>query len=263
MRRTNVVFLSVILASAANCFASLITTAAVGTNLVPTSGAGFGSVLTLLNAQDSGGGNTDGLEANCNVISGGSVSSACTGPFSSLALNDPGNQNHAQSIGATGITNSSTAASELLLVFNTNQTGPHTPQGEAITLDALGLAIWNGNNLIFSTVTTMSDLYDTTLQGVGQAGFGYKLDAAQAATAQAAINTAIAGGATLNTLMVTGAFKAGCVTGNVGCTNDGPETIFLDAQGAGVTPSVPEPMSLSLVGCGLLALGLFRKRFSA
>ncbi len=29
------------------------------------------------------------------------------------------------------------------------------------------------------------------------------------------------------------------------------------------TPSVPEPISLSLVGGGLLALGLFRKRFSA
>jgi hypothetical protein len=250
------------LAGAANCFASLIPISAVGTNLVPTSGAGFGNVLTLLNAQDSGGGNTDGLEANCDVISSGSVISACSGPFASLALNDPGNQNHAQSIGATGITNSTTAASQLLLVFNTNQTGPHTPQGEAITLDALGFAIWNGNTLIFSTLTTLSDLYDVTLQGVGQAGFGYKLDAAQAAAAQTAINTAIAGGATLNTLMVTGAFKAGCLTGNVGCTNDGPETIFLDAQGAGVVP-VPEPISLSLVGGGLLALGLFRKRFSA
>jgi len=263
MRRTNVLFLTVMLASAASCFASLIPISAVGTNLVPTSGAGFGSVLTLLNAQDSGGGgSSDGLEANCNVISGGSVSSACTGIFSNLTLNDPGNQNHAQSIGATGITDSTTAASQLLLVFNTNQTAPHTPQGEAITLDALGFAIWNGNNLIFSTLTTLSDLYDTTLQGVGQAGFGYKLDAAQAATAQAAINTAIAGGATLNSLMVTGAFEAGCLTGNVGCANDGPETIFLDAQGPGVA-TVPEPISLSLVGGGLLALGLFRKRISA
>ncbi|HSR07666.1 MAG TPA: PEP-CTERM sorting domain-containing protein, partial [Bryobacteraceae bacterium] len=164
-----------------------------------------------------------------------------------------------QSIAATGITNASTAASQLLLVFNTNQTGPHTLQGEAITLDALGLAIWNGNTLVWSTLTTLSDVYDTTLQGVGQAGFGYKLDAAQAAAAQTAINTAIAGGASLNSLMVTGAFQAGCLSpATTSCANGGPETVFLDSQAA-----VPEPMSLSLVGGGLLALGLFRKRFSA
>jgi hypothetical protein len=229
---------------------------------VPSSGAGYGSVLTLLNAQDSGGGQTNGVEANCDVIiSGGSLSSACSDPFGSLALDDAGNQNHAQSIAATGITNASIAASELLLVFNTNQTGAHNPADEAIYLDALGLAIWNGETLVWGTVTTLNDLYDTTLQGIGVAGFGYKLDATQAGLAQAAIDDAILHhGATLSTLMVTGAFKAGCLTGTSGCANDGAETIFLSAQGPQI---VPEPMSLALVGGGLLAFGLFRKRFSA
>lgn len=254
-------YLTVMLASGVNCFASLIPISAVGTNLVPISGAGYGSVLTLLNAQNSSGAGSDGLETNCNIISGGSVISSCSGPFSSLTLNDAGNQNHAQSIGATGITNSSLAASQLLLVFNTNQTGPHTPAGESITLDTLGLALWYNGNMIFSALSTLSDTYDTTLQGVGQAGFGYKLDAAQAAAAQLAINNAIAGGASLNTILVTGAFKAGCLTGTDNCGNDGPETLFLDAQGGGVVV-VPEPLSLSLVGGGLLALGLFRKRLS-
>ena len=262
MRRTNALFFTIMLASAASCFASLIPISAVGTNLVPTSGAGYGSVSTLLNADNSSGSNTDGLESNCNLFTNSVVSQSCGGPFASLGLtiHDAGQQNNAQSIGSTGITNSSTAAQQILLVFNTNQTGPHTAEGEAITLQALGLALWYNGDLIFSAVRSTADTYDTTLQGVGQAGFGYQLDAAQAAAAQIAINNAIAGGATLNTIFATGAFQAGCLTGvTTGCANDGPETLFLDSQAA----VVPEPMSLSLVGGGLLALGLFRKRFSA
>ncbi|HSR09458.1 MAG TPA: hypothetical protein VLM42_20155, partial [Bryobacteraceae bacterium] len=261
MRRTNVLFLTVMLAGAANCFATLIPISAVGTNLVPTSGAGYGSVSTLLNANNSSGSTTDGLESNCNLFTNSVVTQDCGGPFTSLGLtiHDAGNQNHAQSLGSAGITNSGTAAQQILLVFNTSQTGPHTSAGESITLDALGLALWYNGNLIFSAVRSTHDTYDTTLQGVGQAGFGYKLDATQAAAAQLAINAVISGGGSLNDILVTGAFKAGCLTGTDNCGNDGPETLFLDAQGGGVVV-VPEPLSLSLVGGGLLALGLFRKR---
>jgi hypothetical protein len=258
MKHCSAVFASLFLLSAVNCLADLVPIAPVGTNQVPTSGAGYGNVLTLLNAHNSSGSLTDGLETNCDIISGGSVVSECSGPFASLTLHDAGNQNHAQSIGATGITDSTLAASELLLVFNTNQTGPHAPSDESITLDALGLALWWNGSLIYSTVTTVSDTYLQTLQGVGQAGWGYQLDSSQAADAQTAIDAAIAGGATLNNILVTGAFTAGCLPGTTFCANDGPETLFLDAHGAGV---IPEPASVIMLGTVLFALSVSARRW--
>lgn len=258
MGRIVVVFFVVLLGTAP-CFADLIPIAPVGTNQVPSSGAGYGSVLTLLNAHNTSGSNADGLETNCNILSGGAVLSACTGPFATMpgGLNDPGNQNETWSIAATGITDPSQAASQLLLVFNINQEGSDT----TITLQNLGLALWYNGSPIFSALTATNDTYNAIAQGIGQAGWGYQLDSTQAAAAQTAINTAILGGATLNNIFVTGAFRAGCLTGTAGCANDGPDTLFLDAHGATVS-SIPEPASIVALGTALLAIagGLLRRR---
>jgi hypothetical protein len=255
MRRLNVAALIILLVGAVNCFADIVPISSVPTNRVPLGGTGYGNVLTLLNAQDSGGGQTDdGLEANCDIVSGGVAVSSCSGPFSSLTLNDPGNQNHAQSIAATGITDSTTAASQLQLVFNINQTG----SSQAITLQDIGLALWVGDTNIFSALSARTDTYTTIEQGNGQSGFAYELDATQAAAAQTAIDNAIAGGATLSTILVTGAFQAGCPPPGT-CANDGAETLFLQHQKGSV--SVPDGgVTLMLLGGVLVGIESLRRK---
>lgn len=234
-------------------FAELIPTAPIPTNWVDFTGTGYGNVMTLLNAHDSGGGQSDGVEANCNVIVLGSVQSSCTGVFADLTLNDPGLQNHAYSLATAGATDPSATASELRLVFNASQTGADP----AITLDAIGLALWVGDTPIFNELTMLSgNTYHFTDHGVGQGGFAYKLDDAGVTAAQNAINNAIALGATLDGILVTGAFQAGCVEGNGECANDGPDSIFL-----GVFATVPEPASIATLGAALAAIaGIARRR---
>jgi hypothetical protein len=261
MHRLTVAGVIVLLVGAVNCFANLVPTALpVGTNLIPNSGSGYGNVLTLLNAQDKN--DSDGLEANCGVapFSGGNATEACSGPFSSLTLNDPANQNQVQTIGASGITNASTAASQLLLIFNINQQG----SSDAILLQNIGLALWDASgNLLFGTLSARSDEYTPIEQGIGTAGFGYKLDSGQAAAAQTAINTYLAANTTktLSDIFVTGAFQAGCPPGTA-CANDGAETLFLGAQGSTVV--VPDGgITLMLLGGALVGLETLRRRIRA
>lgn len=262
MQRLTSALVIVLLVGTVNCFANLIPTNTTPNNLVPNNGSGYGNVLTLLNAQDKNTSPDDGLEANCGVapFSSGNATQVCTGPFASLTLNDPSNKNEVQTIGATGITVSSTAASQLLLVFNINQQG----SSDAITLQDIGLALWDANgNLLFGTLTSTSDSYTPIEQGIGNAGFGYKLDATQAGQAQLAINSYLAAnpGKTLNDIYVTGAFQAGCPPAGT-CANDGAETLFLSAQGSTVV--APDGgMTLMLLGGGLVALETLRRRLRA
>jgi hypothetical protein len=252
------VLLIALLLGAINCFASLIPFGTVPTNVVPTKGAGFGDVLTLLDAHESSATGGDGIEANCDIISGGGVLSSCTG-WSGLALNDPGTENHAQSIAATGITNGALAASQLLLIFNVAQEGTGAEGGESLMLRAIGLKLWYNGNNIFTALSTRTDVYNEAQQGLGNAGFGYQLDSAQATAAQNAINGVLAGGGTLHNILVTGAFQAGCAPAGAGCPDDGPESLFLGAHGEGVV-ATPEPASVISLGTGLLAIALLIRR---
>jgi hypothetical protein len=248
----------IFLAGSGSCFANIVPISIVPTDVVPTSGAGYGHVLTLLNAHNSSGRHSDGIEANCDVInSSGNVVGSCTGPFSAMpgGLNDGANENHAQPIGDTGITNASHAAEQLLLIFNISQQG----NAQTINLLDIGLALWYNNTLIFSALSSRTDTYSQPQQGNGKAGFGYGLDSGAAAAAQSAINSARSGGATLDTILVTGAFRAGCLSGQ-GCANGGAESLFL---GAHVTAVPDGGLTAILLSVGFVAIETLRRKLRA
>jgi len=141
----------------------------------------------------------------------------------------------------------------LVLIFNGNEGGG---PGQDITLTALGLSLYSstGTRLITFTAPSLPVTY-TALPGVGNAGFAFALDAAEAAQANALL------AATTPTTRLRIGTEA-TATG----ANSGPETIQLTTVtntgvGGGGGGTVPEPSTLLLVGSGLaLALGGVRRR---
>ena len=203
---------------------------------VPSSGSGLGAVNTLLTFTSPGGSST---ETGCvGAGSGGSVitgSAACPSGFTG------GNEQAANNVFSTasaGFTN----FNNLQLIFNASEPG----SAPGISLDSLALTIFSSTGVLLQTHTLTSPYsIADAFPGTGNAGFGFMLDSGEAAQA----NALLTGGAVL---YIGASANASEATG-------GLETIFIRTT-APTSSTVPEPVSLSLVGGGLLALGLLRKR---
>jgi hypothetical protein len=237
--------------------------------LVPEAGQGFGNIIVLAGAQthqnDPGGGNYEIVCAGPNGTTQQASWASCD-TFGVPNNTDIIHLDRPITLGGAGdyslgITDFSTAASQVTLIFNGDQIGGEN----VITLRALALGFWYWDGSDFTKVWDTWNWVDNTLggqSGQGSAGYGYVLDAAQAQAAQTALNGV--SGANLTNIYLGGGFIAGCgLPGDLfandtepsGCiaTNDGPD----DLKIARIAPttSVPEPASILGLGTVLFLLG--------
>lgn len=140
---------------------------------------------------------------------------------------------------------SSTTFSNFVLLFNGNEGGNAGEQ--PITLTNLALNLFSPTGTLLGSFTLASPYsVSAFFEGTGTAGFGFQLDATQAAQANAALLA--------NPSLVIG--TAARATG----ANAGPETISLSTLSG--TTSVPDAGgTVALLGLGLLALAGLNRRF--
>jgi hypothetical protein len=218
----------------------LALTAAVATLVVPAhamlvlqgpddfDGTGLGAVNTVLTLL-SPGSSSDEIGAvrrlpgdDGDVITGDALTGA--------------SQTQTLSLAALGIN----SASDLRVVFNAVEPGNADANG--ITLNDLRLSIFSpdGTELFNSGSLTAPIDFAETFTGVGNAGFVFALDAAQATAAQA-----LAFGADFGDNLV-GLYA------NLSDATGGPETFFV--------ASIPEPQTYALMLAGLGVVGFMAAR---
>ena len=206
---------------------------------IPSTGNGIGAVNTSLTFQNIG------TEFGC-VAYNGSI--ATTGAGSCPAGFTGGDEKSGASqinvftaadLGFTATNN----FSNLVVLFNGNE--GQNAGDQPITLNLLGLSLYSATGTRLATFTTTAASTFDSFPGVGNAGFGFALDAAQAAIANAWLVS--------NPLLRIG------TEANVSGSQGGPETIQLTTV---TTTGVPEPGTVVLLSSGFLfiGLGVWRKR---
>ncbi len=237
MRHIVVVIVLLVALCTGNAFATLLSLGPVS-----LSGQGLGSVQTVLTIQSPG---SSSNETGCvaSGIGGALVTGAAAcpggGPFGGGAFTG-GNeqaQNNTFSASALGLTD----FNNLRILFN-----PSEPQNaNSISLDNLALTLWNPANgsILDAKYIAAPVLFASSDPGAGNAGFGFKLDSAQAATENGIL-------AAFPNLRIGLAANASLATG-------GLETFSI-----GAVRAVPEPAVFELMGLGLVGLIGFRKKLS-
>jgi len=238
-------FLGWLVITGTSVFASLIPLGAI-----PSTGNGLGAVNSVVTFQNTG------VEYGCVGFAGGSTATGAAQCFG--GVNPPGGITHEQTgsgnntylASALGITSSGAITfANVALIFNGNEGG--NPADQAFALTNLSLNLFDSSGTILGAFSTVNPFLALGFPGVGNAGYGFRLDAAQAATANALLLA--------NPNLIIGASAA------MSGANSGPETVFI-ATGSGI-PSinplgddpVPEPTSMILMGLGLLGLSMIRK----
>jgi hypothetical protein len=201
-------------------------------------GTGLGAVNTVLTIQSPG--STTVATGCVGYIGSGDTFASNVCGFADSNVKQGTSQSKTVLISDTG----ASSAEDLRIVYNSSQ-----PGGGAVTVAALDLRIYGSDGtVLFDSGMFTPVSFSSTETGTGKAGFVFGLDATQAAQAQA---------------FFTGSNRIGLgseITDEVG----GLETFFVtDIAGAGGGGAgggeVPEPVSLILIGGGLLVLGLMRK----
>ncbi len=226
-------------------------------NIVPSSGNGLGAVSSVVTFQNTG---TEvgavGLAPGGAVTLGSTVAYGIGNGFpnSGGTTNEQtGSGNNvytATSLGLSAGPLSTNSFANVVLVFNGNEGGNSADQ--AITLTNLSLNLFNtSTGSLLGSFSTVNPFIATAFPGVGNAGFGFQLDAAQSAQANALLLA--------NPNLTIGA--AARATG----ANAGFETISISRintiQG-GIPPgSVPDQSSTALLlGSALVGMALFRRQ---
>ena len=194
--------------------------------------SGLGAVNTVLTLQGKGSGS---FESGSVGRAMGNAQDVLQGDAKTGA-----SQTQTRSLASLGID----SAADLRVVFNATEPGN---QNAGVTLSNLQLNIYSPTgSLLFTSGAFTSMTFPDTAPGVGNSGFVFALDAAQAAQAQAA------------------AFGAGGQANLIGLSatvNDatgGPETFYVASNAV----LVPEPgtYALMLAGLGLAWLQARRRR---
>jgi hypothetical protein len=199
------------------------------------SGTGLGSVNTILTIQGK----------NNGTVEMGAVSFNGTADVMTGDAKTGNSQTQTRTLGSLGITD----ASSLRIVFNAVE------NDNKIDLTGLTLNIYSATGATLFT-TSLNQIYSnmSTLSGTGNSGFVFGLDGGSASAAQQAVFTLPD---FMNARIGLSASATSYSAGN--------ETFFVAkslAQGPGVPASgdVPEPGSVVLVGLGLAAAAISRRK---
>jgi hypothetical protein len=199
------------------------------------SGTGLGSVNTILTIQGK----------NNGTVETGAVSFNGTADVMTGDAKTGNSQTQTRTLGSLGITD----ASSLRIVFNAVE------NDNKIDLTGLTLNIYSATGATLFT-TSLNQIYSnmSTLSGTGNSGFVFGLDGGSASAAQQAVFTLPD---FMNARIGLSASATSYSAGN--------ETFFVAkslAQGPGVPASgdVPEPGSVVLVGLGLAAASISRRK---
>jgi hypothetical protein len=217
-----------------------------------STGTGLGAVNTMVTILDFNrpGGTDNGIESGCiayDTTTGAQSTTSCQGLYGvqggdNQAINNLHNLSEIQGLNSAG---------NVAVVVNVSEGGPNAADGGTALLTALYLSLYNtstGQLGIFQYTPPPTGLTLSDTGGIGQSGSHlFALDAAQASAA----NTLC--GATLSNCLIGGGLQFGLNT-----TNATPETMYVTYYNQS-TP-VPEPLSLALVGAGMLGMSLVRRR---
>lgn len=193
-------------------------------------GTGLGAVDTVLTLQANG---SASFEAGSVGRSVGMADDVISGDAKTGA-----SQTLTRTLGSIG----AASASDLRVVFNAVE--PGNTAGQGITINDLTLNLYSPTGaLVFSSSPFQSTTFAETFSGVGNTGFMFALDSADAARAQAAL-----GGAGF------ASYRVGLSASLSGAAG-GPETFSISS----VTP-VPEPGTLAMMLAGFGVAGLLVRR---
>jgi hypothetical protein len=194
---------------------------------VPATGSGFGHVETVLTLQSN----------NMTGTSSGLVGRAAGADFTVGTVQPGSVHNSTYSFSELGITD----ADDLLFIFNPAEPGN---ANNSIQLDSLILSIYSdfGGPALFTASLDSPHFFPTTNPGIGNSGFGFALDAAQALSAQAFVSATNRIGLAATVTSATG----------------GPDTFFVNVLD-GSNP-VPEPGSVALLGVAVIGMWAVRRR---
>ena len=210
---------------------------------VPFSGAGLGSVNTILTLQSQGASTT---ESGCVAFGlGQGAIGSCFGTVATGGSEQTGaSQTQTRTVGQSGATSGATFG----LILNAVE-----PSGNPITVNNLSVRFYSPTGTELYTASLAAPVtINNTLTGTGSAGFLFVLDTTQAAQATAA-------GAFSNTANVIG------LSASLSQATGGPDTFFvgnLGTGGGGVGSEIPEPATILTGAAGLLLVALCRKRLT-
>lgn len=221
----------------------------------PVAGSGLGAVATILTMASPGSSTT---ESGC-VVAVGSIAAvsesgtACTDTNTTVATGDDVTyannvvQTGAGQIGVPTLASVGiTSASDIRIFFNAVE-----PSGNPITLTGITITLYGATTGTTFTAdwNEVQHVFPVTFAGTGNTfGYVFRLDATQAAIAQ----TFITANGAANVRVGLGASAADATGGH--------ETFFLFNGGGGPPAAIPEPVSMIMLGSGLLAIALYRKK---
>jgi hypothetical protein len=208
---------------------------------IPSTGNGIGAVNTSLTFQNTG------TESGCVGFNGTSSTSgpgACPTGFTGGDEKPGASQTNVFTASLLGFT-STNNFSNLVVLFNGNEGGNAGDQ--SITLNSLGLTLYSATGTALKTFTTTGPNSFAAFPGIGNAGFGFALDATQAAQANALLAS--------NPLLEIG------TDANVSNAQGGPETIQLTTvTSTGLSSTVPEPSTTTMLALGLVLIGVSARK---
>jgi hypothetical protein len=205
---------------------------------VPLTGQGLGAVQTALIFSSPG---VSTIESGCVAAGVGGIT--VTGPAACPAGFAGGDEvaislNNTYTAASLGFTN----FNDFQVIFNPNE--PQVPILRSITLTSLAITLWNpATGLILDAKYTPGPIvFPNTDPGVGNAGFGFELDAAQAGD--------------FNLRLAACPHQRIGVAATATDANGGFETISFRATNI----AIPEPSTYALLGSALAALALLRRK---